>query len=547
MTLTSLGVGMLLVTPSVIWIALDRSVWPWDPAWYAEVSLDLWATLSDAPRAWPDAMTAAFGSKPPGIAWLGQFFLPLAPIVGAERALLVSIVACQVVSLALLFSAVRRLSGEVGAALVAALVLGASPLFVWATHEYFPEALQTLVVAWALFILVIAGRTSNPVVVAAQLPGLAGVAMLAKLSSPLYIALPMVAACFPLAAHIRRDWPLRREWVRSPVTIATAVGSIVVVVGAIRWYVPNLDAAVEHARSSSADTGLYGTQRNLATEVIEWSHRLTDVVFLPAVAGAVAVIALLGAASFIVPRRVLPKHPLADRRVLVAIICLVQVVLVVLAFSMQPNEEARFLLPSVPFIATLVALSVSRSRVLVAATITLLCVELAFVTLQGLGVMRLEGMSYHRLTAPHEDPALRSTLERLVALTCTDQSAERTNVVGAEYAWFNANTFAMLSSKRASRVVPKCRYTSLGYAESDAERAWRRLTDMEPPFYISIDYGNPRNRLPRSLRIQASRVDSFNRVDRKIFRRMKTAHDFEVVPGTRRHGFVVFASVDGMR
>ena len=34
-----------LVAPSVVWISLDRSIWPWDPAWYGEVSVDLWATL----------------------------------------------------------------------------------------------------------------------------------------------------------------------------------------------------------------------------------------------------------------------------------------------------------------------------------------------------------------------------------------------------------------------------------------------------------------------------------------------------------------------
>ena len=39
------GVGLVLILPSVVWAFLDHSIWPWDPAWYGEVSADLWATL----------------------------------------------------------------------------------------------------------------------------------------------------------------------------------------------------------------------------------------------------------------------------------------------------------------------------------------------------------------------------------------------------------------------------------------------------------------------------------------------------------------------
>src|SRR5262249_18006994 len=84
-------VGLALVIPSVAWISLDRSIWPWDPSWYGQVSVDLWATLRASPRVWPEAMTHAFGLKPPTIAWLGQFFVPFGRAVGGtEVALLLS-------------------------------------------------------------------------------------------------------------------------------------------------------------------------------------------------------------------------------------------------------------------------------------------------------------------------------------------------------------------------------------------------------------------------------------------------------------------------
>ena len=43
-------VAVVLVLPSVVWIAIDRSIWPWDPSWYGEVSIDLWATLRTDPE-----------------------------------------------------------------------------------------------------------------------------------------------------------------------------------------------------------------------------------------------------------------------------------------------------------------------------------------------------------------------------------------------------------------------------------------------------------------------------------------------------------------
>src|SRR5207253_1842232 len=81
------------VFPSIVWAFLDRSIWPWDPAWYGEVSADLWATLRTDAGNWGTAMAHAFGAKPPAVAWLGQFFIPLGGALGGDSTvLLLSIV-----------------------------------------------------------------------------------------------------------------------------------------------------------------------------------------------------------------------------------------------------------------------------------------------------------------------------------------------------------------------------------------------------------------------------------------------------------------------
>src|SRR5207245_1537567 len=118
-------------------------------------------------------------------AWLGQFFVPLGSIVGRDSvALLLSVVACQVASLGLVYAALRSLADD-AAAFLGTLLVGASPLFVAMSHEYFAEPIQTLAVAWLLFILAGADHRRAALTIA-QLPGVLAMGMLAKLSSPLY-------------------------------------------------------------------------------------------------------------------------------------------------------------------------------------------------------------------------------------------------------------------------------------------------------------------------------------------------------------------------
>ena len=59
----------------MIYIFLDKSVWPFDPAWYGEVSLSLSVALKGSLHNWIHEMVHAFGTKAPLIAWIGQFLV----------------------------------------------------------------------------------------------------------------------------------------------------------------------------------------------------------------------------------------------------------------------------------------------------------------------------------------------------------------------------------------------------------------------------------------------------------------------------------------
>jgi len=76
------GLIAVLMTSSLVWILNDRSVWPWDRAWYGEVTLDLGQARHGGLLAWGAAALHAIGAKPPLLVWIAQFFVPLSRFTG---------------------------------------------------------------------------------------------------------------------------------------------------------------------------------------------------------------------------------------------------------------------------------------------------------------------------------------------------------------------------------------------------------------------------------------------------------------------------------
>jgi len=536
------GVGFVLVLPSLVWAFRDHSIWPWDPAWYGEVSVDLWATLRMDAGTWGTAMAHAFGAKPPAIAWLGQFFVPFGGIVGGDpTALLLSIVVTQAAIIGLVFAACRRLGLSDLAAGLGALLVAASPLFISMSHEYFAEPIQTLAIAWALFAL--ASATRWPIALTAvQIPGIVSLAMLAKLSSPAYIAAPLLAMMFlamlgpvggrPASPAFWRDWRV----------IASAVVSIVLGYGAASWYAINQQAAIAHARLAGADTGLYGVNKGFVKQLPDWIRHLRDVSFLPHLGFAILILAAAALALLIGRRGI---KPTLDPRFVMAVTCFVTVAVVLVLFAAQPNDEVRYLLGLIPFVAIFVAIMIdasnSRSLALVAAVV--LVAEFGLGELQSFGQKPIGSLTYPTLSSPARETAFAKELDQVVDETCTADLAGRINMVGADYGWFNHNTIEMLAFERYAVSGRRCYYTALGYAENDTEAAWTRLQQYQSPYYISIDYGSKSNPLPADRKVLVVPSDPFNVVNTAIYQRVKASGTYKPVPGTRDDGLVVLKLV----
>jgi 4-amino-4-deoxy-L-arabinose transferase-like glycosyltransferase len=530
---------VVLVAPSVAWAALDRSVWPWDPSWYGEVSVDLWSTLRLHTDTWPNAMAHAFGLKPPAVAWLGQFFVPLGGVVGGDAAaLLLSNLVWQALTLAFVYVAVRRLAGSAPATF-ATLLVAAAPLFVSASHEYFAEPIQTLSVAWALLLL---GSASSwpPALVLAQLPGIVAFGLLTKLSTPPYMAGPLLGALvitYQQRARTRAARPSWQDWR----VVGSLVLSVLLVVGTIGWYRVNLHQAIKHYRDASANNGLYGVATSYPRQFRGWLEHLRDASFLPRFALVIGVLVVVALTVAAVRRMHLSAR---DPRVVAALSCALSLLLVLALFATQPNQEPRYLLPLIALLGVLSALVLAFSQVrpLLAVAIVLVTVECALTNLRSFGYLNGSRM-YIALAAPERDADRLDALSQIVDRTCTAESAYKINMVGADYPWFNFNTLDMIAAERFELSGRTCYYTSLGYAEADPEAAWQRVQQFNPPYYISIDYGNPANPLPAADRATIRPDDPFNRVNRAVYRRVRAERRFRLMPASRQHGFVVFEAV----
>ena len=264
-------VPVALISPSIIWIALDKSVWTWDPALYGRTSVELFFGLVYTPTTWIVQMLNAIGGKAPGVSWFGQFFVPLGHFLGSiDVGLLLSILVTQILTLVLMYHCVRELSGQNEiVALTGCLVMASGSLFVAMSHQYFAEPLQLLAVSWFVLIMSLAPRW-NQTVILSQLMAATAVAMLAKVSSPLYCLGPGLVALWygfrPGSSYFAKS-----EWLQKRVVVTLAFGILLNLAG-IAWYYTNAGYVIQHASNASSGpiAEIYGKKDIFLNTMIYW-------------------------------------------------------------------------------------------------------------------------------------------------------------------------------------------------------------------------------------------------------------------------------------
>lgn len=508
--------AILLIAPSLIWVSLDRHVWGVDQAWYGEVSIDLFYTLTHQPANWLAEMMAAFGTKTPAIAWFGQFFVPVGFLLGSTDAgLLVSVLVVQAVSLVLMFRTVQHLwPGRTLIAMAAAVSMASAPLFVGMSHQYFVEPLQLLAVVWFILIMSFA-PTWNRAFVLAQLLAAASFAMLAKLSSPVFCIGPGLVALTTIFWSNSDQAPFNWKQKR---TVITAISALLLSIAAIYWYARNLETALQHAaRSSSGRVAeLFGKSDTFLNTLYYWLGATQRSFYLPVV---LVIVSLAVGGGIII---YVAKHsPRMKHTTLYAATALLQIILVLATFSLSANRENRYLLPLLPYFSLLIgwALLQINKRLVTGVVVMAFSLQLLVSFGQALGIVSPNPQISYWLQPIQPNSHDATVLRAIVSRTCTETGRERYSVVAVNLSWLNDHAASYYASKQRLQNGVKCYYSSIGFAQTDLKEAEKFVKAVNPLYIVTVD--------PKLHNIPSG---PFNRVSEDVLKRVLASDEVYLGP-----------------
>ena len=530
------GAIFVAVAPNLLWIWIDKTVWPWDQAWYGKHSVDLFSTLIHAPSEWVPAMLNALGRQAPGIAWAGQFFVPLGLVTDSiDAALLLWIVSAQALALFLMARALQELSDRRPLVVATGLVvMSSAPLLIALSHYYLVEMIQTAAVAWFVFIMARAPAWGRALTLS-QLTLATSVAMLAKASSPLFCFGPGLVAVYYLVTLPKNTEPR----IRHPVLLAiTIVAAIPMSVATIAWYQRNLKAVFAHVSLSARGpvAELYGKSDQMLQSLKFWLAVVGANFFSPftiVVGGATL------AAGIVVALR---RHDVGPPKFgMASVVAAVQIAVGLVTFSLSSNRDSRYLLPLLPYFVVLLCWSVTllNRRLVSAAVMATFALQWGHVHAQALGLIPKADGTASWLNAAASNPGDQKVLDSLVRRTCTDaETGFRWNAVGVQLIWMNAPAVSYAAAKRAAPRRLTCDYDAIAYYDSDADAAWARLMARNVSYYIGIDssaYAVPATSIDRTL----------NQLNAPILKRVERSGLFRREAGIAEHnGVLMYKRVD---
>ncbi len=478
---------------NTVWVLLDQKVWPWDHAWYGEVTLDVWLARAQGFANWFNVMVHSMPSKPPLLTWVAQFLVPLTRLsIEIESALLLGNVLFATATLWLVYAVTRSLRAGSIEALAAVVLCGSAPLFVAFSHEFLVEAIQALIVA-AMLLLAVRAR-DLPILRSAGLGILlTALGFLSKSTTELFI-LPFTVYLILAILIAPRDGRTKAGW--REFAIFLVAGSVTA--AAVIWYRANWPSLVQHFTDATSNEVAhhYGSPVILANKLIFWSTSLAA--GLSPTGSLAALVFVVSIAGLVVTLMRVEKKPFAaflaalvDNGGLFALACAGTVAAIILAYSLQINEEPRFLVPLFPIIAVLLGWSlaaVGRRMISIFVLLaTLANAILVYGFVFGTNPFAITPTAWLRpIHLSRED---KINLTHVVESTCNQTSVRRNNIIGVEYVELNANSASFYSAKQRRIHRHRCYYTSLGYAEQSIDQAMRRMDGVAPDYFVTVEPG----------------------------------------------------------
>jgi hypothetical protein len=479
-----------LVLPGFIWACLDQRVWPWDQAQYGEYTLKTLAEFRLGIAPGIASLNAQLSFKAPGVTWIGVPYALLAPVFGrVEPALLFATLTWQAVTLFACGWSAYLVSRSRLVAFAVTALLGSAPLFVGMSHQYLVEPLQTMAVALCFLLALAAHRMSGEGVIVALL-GVSALAMAAKTSSPLYCALPMAYACIEIVRRGSLSRMRVSPLLRLPLLGLAISGAVLVAL----WYALHFQVTYRNVVESTVGSfaPYYGKSAPFVTKAAYWALAFSDALVVHN-----ASLLIAAAAGTVVAWTLLPQSHRADRKPSegaearhggwVVGVAAVSLVASFVVYSLQINDDTRFLEPLLPATAVVLAWGLSRrwERLACGAVLAVALGQYAVVYSRAFGLPSLTGVLEPWLRVVDRSDARQQQLQAVVRLTCDPHLSGEVNMVGVDLPWlshFSANFYA--TSAQAGR--PVCLYTGLPFAETDLDRAVEWIKHAGPSYYIAV-------------------------------------------------------------
>ena len=531
-------VPVAVISPSLIWIVLDNSVWMWDQAAYGEGSVELFYTLGHSPKGWVQLMLNLLHDRAPGVSWFGQLFVPLGYLLGSiDAGLLLSILVTQALTLVLMYRSVWELSGHNQlVSVMGCLVIGSAPLFVGMSYSYLAEPLQLLAMAWFVMIMSFAPQR-GPAFILAQLLIATPVAMLAKVSSPLYCLAPGLVALWyvfkPRPSSFDKHERLEKR------VIVTFTAGILLSLAAFGWYYRNITYVIQHLSiaSSGSIAELYGKKEPFLNAMLYWLRAIQNSFFLPMVLLVSSLIVGFGLVRYFTTFKTETKHFTTC-----SAIAILQILIGLSTFSLASNRDPRYLLPLLPCFTLLVCWSAAQIKkpLLSVGVILVFLVQLAIVYGQAFGIFSPNPQISGYLLPVNRNTHRALTVDSIVSKTCTEKHPGRYwNIVGDQKPWLNVNTLNYVAAKKLwPKSRQRCTYDYLGYVVSDLDETWKHVLSLSPLYYITSD--------PKIYPISTDKLDqAINQLNVPVLNRVRSSGLFEQEPAVLEDaGILIFRRKD---
>jgi hypothetical protein len=477
-----------------------------------------------SPNDWLTKMLSVLHSQAPGVSWVGQFFVPLGYLLNSfDAALSLSILITQALSLMLMYRSALELSrNEQLVTVLSCLVMASAPLFVGMSHQYFAEPLQLLSVTWFVMIMSRAPKWDSAFILS-QLLIATFVAMLAKVSSPLYCLGPGLVALW-YAFKPKRSSSLKQDWLQTRVLVSLSLGMLVGI-ATLAWYYQNIEFVIQHVSiaSSGPIAELYGKKESFFNALLFWLGAVQNAYFLPIVLLISGLVFACGVILYCINGSMQIEH-----FTICAATSLLQILVVLAMFSLNSNRDTRYLLPLLPHFVLVIGWSVAQINAAIVSGLAVAIFSMQLVTIYGQALSVIPRMSTISvwLLPESRNQTEAAVLSAIVSKTCIKTAAQHYwNIIGIEKPWLNANSAGYFAAKNLAPYNRLgCQYGSVhSFFESDPDKVWNNVLSTQIRYYITISPGS--RPVPEDSYNQA-----INRNYLPVLRKVQTSGLFEVEP-----------------